>query len=72
MAWQSWKVAGVVEERPYRAGVSATGLSPDLAGKAAGGRRLIAIVYADMVGYSRLSAWTMPAPCAACALCGER
>jgi adenylate cyclase len=34
--------------------VSATGTSPDLAGKAAGGRRLIAVVYADMVGYSRL------------------
>src|SRR6516162_11567566 len=34
--------------------VSATGVGPDLAGKAAGGRRLIAIVYADMVGYSRL------------------
>jgi adenylate cyclase len=34
--------------------VSATGVSPDLAGKAAGGRRLIAVVYADMVGYSRL------------------
>ena len=34
--------------------VSATGISPDLAGKAAGGRRLIAVVYADMVGYSRL------------------
>jgi TolB-like protein/class 3 adenylate cyclase len=34
--------------------VSASGLSSDLAGKAAGGRRLIAVVYADMVGYSRL------------------
>jgi TolB-like protein/class 3 adenylate cyclase/cytochrome c-type biogenesis protein CcmH/NrfG len=34
--------------------MSATGVGPDLAGKAAGGRRLIAIVYADMVGYSRL------------------
>jgi class 3 adenylate cyclase len=34
--------------------VSATGVNPDLAGKAAGGRRLIAVVYADMVGYSRL------------------
>ena len=34
--------------------VSATGIGPDLAGKAAGGRRLIAVVYADMVGYSRL------------------
>jgi class 3 adenylate cyclase len=34
--------------------MSATGSSSDLAGKAAGGRRLIAIVYADMVGYSRL------------------
>jgi len=30
------------------------GIGPDLAGKAAGGRRLIAVVYADMVGYSRL------------------
>jgi adenylate cyclase len=28
--------------------------SPDLAGRAAGGRKLIAVVYADMVGYSRL------------------
>ena len=34
--------------------VSATGVRPDLAGKAAGGRRLIAVMYADMVGYSRL------------------
>jgi adenylate cyclase len=34
--------------------VSATDANPDLAGKATGGRRLIAIVYADMVGYSRL------------------
>ena len=34
--------------------MSATGNGPDLAGKAAGGRRLIAVVYADMVGYSRL------------------
>jgi class 3 adenylate cyclase len=34
--------------------MSATGGSSDLAGKAAGGRRLIAAVYADMVGYSRL------------------
>jgi adenylate cyclase len=34
--------------------VSETGIGPDLAGKAAGGRRLIAVVYADMVGYSRL------------------
>ena len=34
--------------------VSATGIGPDLAGKVAGGRKLIAVVYADMVGYSRL------------------
>ena len=34
--------------------VSTTGVDSDLAGKAAGGRRLIAVVYADMVGYSRL------------------
>jgi TolB-like protein/class 3 adenylate cyclase/Flp pilus assembly protein TadD len=34
--------------------VSTPGASPELAGKATGGRRLIAIVYADMVGYSRL------------------
>ena len=34
--------------------VSATEISSDLAGKAAGGRKLIAVVYADMVGYSRL------------------
>ena len=34
--------------------VSATGNDLDLAGKAAGGRKLIAVVYADMVGYSRL------------------
>jgi hypothetical protein len=30
------------------------GISSDLVGKAAGGRKLIAVVYADMVGYSRL------------------
>jgi adenylate cyclase len=34
--------------------VSTTGIGPDLAGTASGGRRLIAVVYADMVGYSRL------------------
>jgi adenylate cyclase len=34
--------------------VSATGIGSDLAGWAAGGRKLIAVVYADMVGYSRL------------------
>ena len=34
--------------------MSATGIGHDLAGKAVGGRRLIAVVYADMVGYSRL------------------
>ena len=34
--------------------VSAAGIGPDLAGKAVGGRKLIAVVYADMVGYSRL------------------
>jgi adenylate cyclase len=34
--------------------MSATGIGPDLAGRAVGGRRLIAVVYADMVGYSRL------------------
>jgi adenylate cyclase len=34
--------------------MSATGSGSDLAGKAAGGPRLIAVVYADMVGYSRL------------------
>src|ERR1700675_2161222 len=34
--------------------VSATGRSSDLAGKAAGGQKLLAVVYADMVGYSRL------------------
>jgi adenylate cyclase len=34
--------------------MSASGFNSDLAGKAAGGRRLIAVVYADMVGYSRL------------------
>jgi adenylate cyclase len=34
--------------------VSATQIRSDLAGKAAGGRKLIAVVYADMVGYSRL------------------
>jgi adenylate cyclase len=34
--------------------VSGTGISSDLVGKAAGGRKLIAVVYADMVGYSRL------------------
>ncbi len=34
--------------------MSGTGISSDLVGKAAGGRKLIAVVYADMVGYSRL------------------
>ncbi len=34
--------------------MSATGIGSDLAGRAAGGRKLIAVVYADMVGYSRL------------------
>jgi TolB-like protein/class 3 adenylate cyclase len=34
--------------------VSGTGTSTDLTGKAAVGRKLIAVVYADMVGYSRL------------------
>ena len=34
--------------------VSATGISSGLAGGAAGGRKLIAVVYADMAGYSRL------------------
>ena len=34
--------------------MSATGISSDLSGKAAGGRKLLAVVYADMVGYSRL------------------
>ncbi len=33
--------------------MSVTGTS-DLIGRAPGGRRLIAVVYADMVGYSRL------------------
>ncbi len=34
--------------------MSTTGSNSDLAGRAEGGRKLIAIVYADMVGYSRL------------------
>jgi adenylate cyclase len=34
--------------------VSTTGAGSDLAGSAAGGRKLVAVVYADMVGYSRL------------------
>jgi class 3 adenylate cyclase len=34
--------------------VSASEISSDLAGKTVGGRKLIAVVYADMVGYSRL------------------
>jgi class 3 adenylate cyclase len=34
--------------------VSTAGIRSHLAGKASGGRRLIAVVYADMVGYSRL------------------
>ena len=38
----------------YRAGRERDGNNLDLAGKAAGGRKLIAVVYADMVGYSRL------------------
>jgi adenylate cyclase len=40
----------------YCAVVSGTGTGSDLAGKAAGGRKLIAVVYADMAGYSRLIA----------------
>ena len=49
--------AGVVtldRRRAIVSVVSATGIGPDLAGKAAGGRKLIAVIYADMVGYSRL------------------
>ena len=34
--------------------MSGTGISSELVGKAVGGRKLIAVVYADMVGYSRL------------------
>ncbi len=34
--------------------MSASGIGSDLAGRAAGGRKLIAVVYADMVGYSHL------------------
>ena len=34
--------------------MSGTDSNADLIGKAAGGRKLIAVVYADMVGYSRL------------------
>ena len=34
--------------------MSATGSNLDVAGKATGGRKLIAVVYADMAGYSRL------------------
>ena len=34
--------------------MSGTGIGSDLVGKAAGGRKLIAVVYADMVGYSRV------------------
>jgi adenylate cyclase len=34
--------------------VSATGTNLDVAGKAVGGRKLVAVVFADMVGYSRL------------------
>ena len=60
-----WLIAGESRQRRRRAlacgaqhcatvtAVSATG-NANLAGKAAGGRKLIAIVYADMVGYSRL------------------
>ena len=50
----------IVRESPHRdsraslSPVSATGGNLDVAGKAAGGRKLIAVVYADMVGYSRL------------------
>ena len=48
----------------------ATGSSSKLAGKAASGRKLIAVVYADMAGYSRRPCM-MPARCTASALCGE-
>ena len=50
----------IVRESPHRdlraslSPVSATGGNLDVAGKATGGRKLIAVVYADMVGYSRL------------------
>ena len=44
----------VVRRRVGLPVVSATGIGPGLAGTASGGRRLIAVVYADMVGYSRL------------------
>src|SRR3954471_10565849 len=38
----------------YTVDVSASGGSTERLGSAAGGRRLIVVVYADMVGYSRL------------------
>jgi len=44
------------------------GVGPDLANTAVSGRKLIAVVYADMVGYSRLIG--QPARYAACALYG--
>src|SRR3954451_8131657 len=52
-----WNDVGVVVPAVNCANVwdvSTTGIGRDLAGKAAGGRKLIAVVYADMVGYSRL------------------
>jgi adenylate cyclase len=45
----------VLRFRPrYRDSVSVMSDGSDLAGAAVGGRKLIAVVYADMVGYSRL------------------
>ena len=46
--------------------MSATDSHPDFADGTAGARKLIAIVYADMVGYSRLTGKDDGAPCAAC------
>ena len=52
--------------------VSSTGIGRDLAGKAAGGRKLIAVVYADMVGYSRLIGLDDAGTLAGCARCAAR
>lgn len=43
--------------------MNAAGHETDLAGWGVGGRKLIAVVYADMVGYSRLIGLMMPEHC---------
>jgi adenylate cyclase len=44
----------MVQKGAKLAAVSSTDINSELAGKGAGGRRLVAVVHADMAGYSRL------------------